>query len=301
MKKVAWIGLGNMGTHMSVNLMNAGVSVVGFDISPDAVERTSKKGLPTAGTLAEAVRDAGVVFTMLPKGQHVRQAVEQIWESAAPGTLIIDSSTIDQTTSISLHKESAQKGFRFVDAPVSGGVSGAEQATLAIMAGGNKEDLEEASLYLEPLSARVFHAGGPGSGLAAKIANNMMLMIGLLAISEGSQLAHSLGLDAQVFWDIVSVSSGASWAQQTWYPVPDIVPTAASNNNFEAGFTTGLALKDVNLALEAGESVDLNLSAARLIASQLSALVDEGYEAKDCTLVAKFVTPDQTLEGWSNS
>ncbi|MBZ8178389.1 prephenate dehydrogenase/arogenate dehydrogenase family protein [Corynebacterium poyangense] len=299
MTTIAWIGLGNMGSHMSSHLAAAGHSVIGFDINPAAMETARSRGVKTASSVSEAVSEAEVVFTMLPKGTHVRSVVEEVWEAANPGTLIIDSSTIDQATSIELHRESSQRGFQFVDAPVSGGVSGAENATLAIMTGGAEEAVEAAEPYLQPLSSRLFRAGGPGMGLAAKIANNMMLMISMMASAEGSQLADSLGLDPQVFWDIVSASSGNSWSHQTWYPVPGIVDSAAANRNFEPGFTALLALKDVSLAVEAGKAKNLNLPAANLASKQLKELVDSGLAEKDCTLIAKFVNPDGSLKGWT--
>lgn len=299
MAQVAWIGLGNMGSRMAANLIAAGHEVAGFDLSAAAMEQAEAAGLRPAADVRDAVAEADVVFTMLPKGEHVLAVLSEpggVWESARPGTLIIDSSTSDIESSTRCHEGSAERGFRFVDAPVSGGVSGAADATLAFMVGGRPEDAEEAAAFVTPMAGNVFIAGKPTAGLAAKIANNMMLLICQMASSEGSQLAKHLGLDPRVFWDIVSASSGRSWSQQTWYPVAGVIETAAANADFEARFRADLALKDVNLALAAGREKGLHLEAASLAQEQLQRLADEGLGDKDCTLVVKYVTPGQTQE-----
>ncbi|WP_018296950.1 3-hydroxyisobutyrate dehydrogenase [Corynebacterium lubricantis] len=300
MSVIGWLGLGNMGSRMTANLVKAGHTVNGFDLNPDACEAAAKNGVNIVGGTAEVVEGADVVFTMLPKGAHVRSVFEGdngIWAHADKSTLLVDSSTIDIETSKFLHEESAKRGFRFVDAPVSGGISGAEAATLAFMIGGDADAADEARGYIEPMAGNIFNAGGPTMGIAAKIANNMMLSISMLANSEGSQLARRLGLDPKVFWDIASTSSGQSWAQQKWYPVPGITGTSPADNNFDAGFSADLARKDVALALEAGESAGINLPAATLACSQLSSLIDEGLGSKDCTLIAKYVDPASELQG----
>lgn len=302
MATIGWIGLGNMGSRMVMNLINAGHEVQGHDINPAAAAQAAEIGVKIVDSVAEVVAGADAVFTMLPKGHHVLEVYAGpggIWANADAQTLLIDSSTIDIETSRSLHEKSKNLGFHFVDAPVSGGISGAAAGTLAFMLGGLEEDTSRAAQFIEPMSARIFVAGGPTMGLAAKIANNMMLCINMLANSEGSQLAEKLGLDPQVFWEITSASSGQSWAQQTWYPVPGVIPTAAANQNFDASFSADLAHKDVGLALEAGENAGLNLPAASIIAQQLDQLIGEGLAHKDCTLVAKYVLPDGELNGWT--
>lgn len=304
MSTIGWIGLGNMGARMTANLVRAGHTVKGYDLSPKAAAQAAADGIEIVNNVAEVVSETDVVFTMLPKGQHVRSVFggpDGIWANASKDTLLIDSSTVDIDSSAYIHERSSELGFKFVDAPVSGGISGAAAGTLAFMLGGSEDDTKQAAQYIEPMSRKTFVAGGPTMGIAAKIANNMMLCINMLANSEGSQLAEKLGLDPKVFWEIVSASSGQSWAQQTWYPVPGIIPSSPANQNFDPGFSVDLAKKDVGLAMEAGRNAGINLAAANIVAQQLDQLVDEGFATKDCTLVAKFVDPEGTLRGWEVS
>lgn len=302
MSTYAWIGLGNMGAPMAANLVRAGHTVKGCDPAPAALERAAKEGIQPVSSIAEAVADADVVFTMLPRGEHVRSVYGDetgIWANADTSALLIDSSTVDIETSQFCHDGSAERGFRFVDAPVSGGISGAAAATLGFMLGGTPEDVDEATGHVQAMSGNTIIAGGPTNGTAAKICNNMMLFINLVAASEGAQLAERMGLDAKVFWSIASVSSGRSWAQQTWYPVPGVVESAAANNNYAATFRADLALKDITLAVAAGDSSQLNLPGAKLAQSQFQKLVDEGLGDMDCSLITKFVSPDDSAPGFS--
>lgn len=239
---------------------------------------------------------------MLPKGAHVRSVYEGeagIWANATKDMLLLDSSTVDIETSRYIHAGSAERGLHFVDAPVSGGISGAAAGTLAFMLGGEPELMDRASGFIAPMSGKTIVAGGPSMGIAAKICNNMMLFIDLMASAEGSQLAEALGLDPEVFWQIASVSSGRSWAQQTWYPVPGIIDTAAANNNFEATFRTDLARKDVGLALDAGESTGVRLPAASLAREHFDELIEQGLGDKDCSLIVKNLLPDGAVRGWN--
>lgn len=298
---IGWIGLGNMGSRMTGNLVKAGHTVRGYDLNPAANAAAAEVGVTIVNSIADAVAGADAVFTSLPKGQHVRSVYEGpdgIWANASVTTLLIDSSTIDIATSRYLHEQSEVSSHHFVDAPVSGGISGAADGTLAFMLGGAPDDTARAATYIEPMSGNTIVAGGPTMGIAAKIVNNMMLLIDVLANSEGSQLAEQLGLDPRVFWEIASASSGRSWAQQTWYPVPGIIPTSAADHNFDATFTAELARKDIGLALDAGELTGTHLPAAALAAEQLQQLIDEGLGRKDCTLVAKYASPDGALQGW---
>lgn len=302
MATYAWIGLGNMGGPMSANLVKAGHTVQGFDLDTAALDRAAAAGVTPADSISEAVESAEVVFTMLPKGEHVRAVYgndDGVWAHASTRTLLVDSSTVDVETSQYCHEESARLGFDFVDAPVSGGVSGAEDASLAFMVGGAQNVVHRAMEYIEPMAGKTIAAGGPTTGIAAKICNNMMLFINLMGTAEGSQLADRLGLDPKVFWEIVSASSGHSWAQQTWYPMPGIVETAAANKNYDAVFRADLALKDVTLALEAGELNGLSLEAAELAQRRFTQLADEGLADKDCSLIAKLVSPDATAPGYN--
>lgn len=304
MATYGWIGLGNMGGPMTANLVQAGHTVRGFDLDAGAASAAAAHGVQTVGTIAEAVAGADVVFTMLPKGEHVRAVFggeDGIWATAEKTTLLADSSTVDIETSQHCHDESAARGFRFVDAPVSGGISGAAAGTLAFMVGGEESAVADASALIEPMAGKVIAAGGPTAGIAAKICNNMMLFIDLMAASEGSQLAEQLGLDPKVFWEIVSVSSGHSWAQQTWYPVPGVVDSAAANRNYDATFRADLAHKDISLALDAGEKTGVRLEAAQLAHRRFEQLIGEGYADKDCTLIVKYTSPDGGAPGWDGT
>jgi 3-hydroxyisobutyrate dehydrogenase len=301
MTTITWIGLGHMGNPMSANLAGAGYDVRGHDVSADAMAAARDRGVQTFDTLEEALQGADVVFTMLPKGEHARAVYlgdSGVIALAPKDALLIDSSTIDVETAEELHRAAEDAGFRFVDAPVSGGISGAAAATLTFMVGGKPDVVEQARTFIEPMARKIVATGHAGTGQAAKIVNNMMLFICLEACAEGSVLADRLGLDPQVFWDIASVSSGNSWALQTWYPVPGIVDSAAANKNFEATFSAALAAKDAGLALMAGEQTGVELPAAELVAVRLQQLIDEGLGDKDCSLITKYAAPDGKIPGW---
>ncbi|WP_144941207.1 3-hydroxyisobutyrate dehydrogenase [Kocuria salsicia] len=302
MSTVTWIGLGHMGAPMSANLVKAGHDVRGFDLSEPAMAAAREGGVQTFATMKEALEGAEVVITMLPKGEHSRAVYlgeDGVFALAPKDALLVDSSTIDVATAEDLHRAAAEAGFAFVDAPVSGGISGAAAGTLTFMIGGEEDPARRAATVVEPMAGRVVHTGAAGTGQAAKIVNNMMLFICLEACSEGSVLADRLGLDPKVFWEIASVSSGNSWALQTWYPVPGMTEFAAASNNFDATFSATLAAKDIGLALAAGEQTDVNLPAARLVAERFQELIDEGLADKDCSLIAKYAAPDGTIPGWN--
>lgn len=302
MSTYAWIGLGNMGGPMTANLVAAGHTVRGYDLDAEACKAAATGGVQIAGSIAEAMDQADAVFTMLPKGEHVRSVYEAddgIWANATNHMLLADSSTVDIETSRAIHAGSQERGLNFIDAPVSGGISGAAAGTLAFMLGGAPELMERATEFIAPMSGKTIVAGGPSMGIAAKICNNMMLFIDLMASAEGSQLAEALGLDPEVFWQIASVSSGRSWAQQTWYPVPGIIGTAAANNNFEATFRTDLARKDIGLALDAGQSTGVQLPAASLAREHFDELIRQGLGYKDCSLIVKNLLPDGVVRGWN--
>lgn len=294
MATIAWIGLGRMGTPMTANLVEDGHTVRGFDLDADALAAAAANGVTPADSIAEAVRGADAVFTMLPKGEHVLSVYhgdDGVFAHAAPSALLVDSSTIDIDSARTLHESARERGFRFVDAPVSGGISGAAAATLTFMLGGESDAVDAAAELIEPMSGNIIRTGGATSGQAAKICNNMMLLINLASCAEGAVLAGRLGLDPKVFWDVASVSSGDSWALRTWYPVPGIVETSSANNGFAATFTADLANKDIGLALAAAESTGTALPAARLVQGQLQELIDAGLGGRDCSLIIKHIDP----------
>lgn len=288
--QIAWIGLGNMGGPMAANLVAAGHDVSGFDLSTTAQDAASGRGVTIAASVADAVAGSAVVFTMLPASKHVLSVFEGpdgVLAHASPGALIIDSSTIDIDTARALHESVPGAGFAFLDAPVSGGVAGAEAGSLTFMVGGAEADLERARPVIEVLAGRTFHAGGPGSGQAAKLANNLMLGINLAAMSEGTVLATRLGLDPKVFFDIASTSSGDSWALRNWYPVEGVVASAAVNRDFQGGFAVNLMRKDVGLAVAAGVTTETDLPFASLIVQYLDRMIEHGWGDRDSASIVK--------------
>jgi 3-hydroxyisobutyrate dehydrogenase len=252
MTRIAFIGLGNMGGGMAANQARAGHEVAAFDLAAAAVEKAVAAGCRAAGSAAAAVKDAEAVITMLPAGQHVRAIyAEQILPNARPGTLLIDCSTIDVESARAVAKQATEAGFRFADAPVSGGTAAADAGTLAFMVGCVAEDFPAVEAVIGPMSRVTIHAGDHGAGQAAKICNNMVLGATMIATCEAFALAEKLGLDPERFFEIASKSSGQSWSLTTYCPWPGPVPTAPSNRNYEGGFATAMMLKDLKLAQEA--------------------------------------------------
>ena len=296
MAAVGWIGLGNMGGYMSANLVKAGHTVRGYDVNPAAVTAAQDRGVERADSISDAVSGADVVFTMLPKGEHARAVYlgdGGILASADTRTLLVDSSTIDVESAQELHNAAADAGYRFVDAPVSGGISGAEAGTLTFMVGGEADAVRDAAAFIEPMAGNVIPTGGATTGQAAKICNNLMLFINLAGAAEGAVLADRLGLDKQVFWNIASVSSGDSWALRTWYPIPGVVPSAAANNDFAPTFTAELANKDINLAIAAARDTGTPLEIGEHVQQLFQRLVDAGLSSRDCSMIVQLV--DGTL------
>lgn len=257
MSTIGFIGLGNMGGPMVANLIEAGHSVAAFDIAPDAVARAVAAGATAANSATDAAVDAEVVITMLPAGQHVRAVYiddDKIIDAVGAGALLIDSSTIDVTTAREVTATAADKGLEMIDAPVSGGVGGATAGTLTFMCGGADSAYQRAEPILAAMGKNIFHAGGAGSGQAAKVCNNLMLAIQMIAVSEGFLLAEKLNLDAQKLWDIASTATSQCWAMSSYCPVPGPVPASPANRDYEAGFTVAMMLKDLKLSQEAAAS-----------------------------------------------
>lgn len=304
MAVIAWIGLGHMGGPMSGNLVGAGHEVRGVDLDEKCRADAAARGVRVVNTIAEAVDGADAVITSLPRGEHVRAVFGGeggVWASAAASALLLDCSTVDVETSRYCHEESTARGFRFVDAPVSGGTAGAIAGTLTFMLGGEEAAVREGEALVDPMAGNVFAVGGPTMGIAAKLTNNMMLFVSLVGAAEGSQLAKRLGLDPTVFWQVARVSSGDSWPLRTWYPVPGVAPNTAADHNFDATFTTLLAEKDLSLALAAAETAGLELNAAGVALEQFHRLIDEGLGDKDCSLIVKYASADGNVDGFDPS
>ncbi len=254
MAKIAFIGLGNMGIGMAANLAKAGHEVRALDISKEAVARAVEAGCIGAETSKDAVYGADVVISMLPSGRHSRLVYAEaggVFDHAKKGALFLDCSTIDVATARDLISQAEGNGFAMMDAPVSGGVGGAAAGTLTFMCGGTKDAFAQAKPILDIMGKNIFHAGEAGNGQVAKIANNMLLAIHMIGTCEAFNLAEKLGLDAQTFYDISSTASGQNWSMTSYCPAPGPVPSAPSNNEYKAGFTANMMLKDLRLAQEA--------------------------------------------------
>lgn len=257
---VAFLGLGHMGGPMAANLVRAGYSVTGFDVVPAALDAAEAAGVPTAAGAAEAVSGADVVLTMFPSGRHVLDAYRGqggqpgLLAAAKPGTLFLDCSTINVDEAREAAALAVGAGHRAVDAPVSGGVVGAEAGTLTFMVGGEEGDFEHVRPLLEIMGKRVVHCGAHGAGQAAKICNNLILGVSMIAVSEAFVLGEKLGLSHQALFDVASAASGQCWALTTNCPVPGPVPTSPANRDYQPGFAGTLMAKDLNLALNALKS-----------------------------------------------
>jgi len=256
MTNIAFLGVGNMGGPMARNLLKAGHSVAAFDPSAAALAPVVGAGATGAGSAIDAVKGAETIVTMLPAGQHVRTAYleDGILAHAAKGAVLIDCSTIDIDSARAVHTSAEKSGFDFLDAPVSGGVGGAEAGSLTFMCGGSEKAFARAQPVLEKMGKRIVLAGGPGAGQAAKICNNMLLAISMIGTCEAFVLAEKLGLDPQKLFDIASTSSGQCWSLTTYCPVPGPVPTAPSNRGYSGGFAAGLMLKDLKLSQAAAQT-----------------------------------------------
>ena len=264
MTSIGFIGLGNMGGPRARNLMAAGHAVAGYDVVAAALDRAVGDGATGCGSVAETAAGREVVITMLPAGEHVREVYlgdDGVLGAAAAGTLLIDCSTIDVATAREVTEAAAARGFEMLDAPVSGGVGGAEAGTLTFMVGGGAAAFERAGPLLDVMGGNVFHAGGAGNGQAAKMCNNMILGISMIAVSEAFTLADKVGLEAQTLFDIVSTASGQCWSLTSYCPVPGPVPASPANRDYQAGFTADMMLKDLRLAQE---SAGLTGAATRL-------------------------------------
>ena len=254
--KIAFIGLGNMGNPMCRNLLKHGHKLRIYDVVPDLVKKLEKEGCEVASSAADCARGVEIVITMLPSSPHVRSVYlgeYGILKGAAPGTPLIDSSTIDPLTAREVAMDAKAKGCPMVDAPVSGGVAGAEAGTLTFMVGGDAADFERAKAVLQAMGKNIVHCGGIGNGQVAKICNNMMLAIEMIATSEGMTLASKLGMDPKVFASIVNTSSGRCWSSDTYNPFPGVLENVPSSRGYTGGFGSDLMLKDLTLVTDAAK------------------------------------------------
>jgi 3-hydroxyisobutyrate dehydrogenase len=286
MTRIAFIGLGNMGGGMAANQAGAQHRVAAYDLSPAALERAASAGCNPAGSVAEAVKDAEVVITMLPAGAHVRKVyAEEILPNVDEGALLIDCSTIDVESARAVAAQAVAAGFRFADAPVSGGTAAADAGTLAFMVGCEAEDFPAVEAALTPMARVVIHAGASGAGQAAKICNNMLLGISMLGTCEAFALAEKLGLEADRFFEIASKSSGQCWSVTSYCPVPGVGPQTPADRGYAGGFATAMMLKDLKLAQDAAAKAGATTPLGAQ-AEALYAMFDQlGYSGKDFSAV----------------
>ena len=292
MAKIGFIGLGNMGLPMAKNLAGAGHAVTGFDLAPASLEAAAAAGIATAGSAAEAAEGAEVIVSMLPAGQQVRAVYAGgggVIAAAEPGALIIDSSTIDVAAAREVNQAAEAAGLEMLDAPVSGGIAGAEAGTLTFMVGGGDQAFDRAKPILEVMGKNVIHAGGPGTGQAAKVCNNMILGISMIALSEAFTLAEALGLGHRKLFEISSKSSGSCWAMLNHLPVPGIVETSAANRDYKPGFSAAMMQKDLKLSQAAADQVGVATPLGAEAAALYTLFVNGGNESLDYSAIVKLI------------
>lgn len=292
MSRIGFIGLGNMGLPMALNLLKAGHQVEGFDLNSDSMDKLVDQGGVGAVSTQIIASRADVVITMLPAGKQVAEVYLGdlgIIATANSGTLLIDCSTIDVETARRVEKAAAAREHLMLDAPVSGGVGGAQGGTLTFMVGGSERAFTHGKSVLEAMGKTIVHAGGPGNGQVAKICNNMILGISMIAVSEAFVLAEKLGLDAQKLFDISSKSSGQCWSMTSYCPVPGPVPTSPANRDYQPGFTAAMMLKDLNLAQDAARSAETMTPLGAEAAGVYAQFVEHGNAGMDFSGIVKFL------------
>ncbi|MCZ4270650.1 3-hydroxyisobutyrate dehydrogenase [Rhodobacteraceae bacterium G21628-S1] len=275
--KIGFIGLGNMGGPMAANLAKAGHDVTGFDMADVAIE-----GVAMAESAAEAATGADVVITMLPNGDILRHVASEIIPAMAAGAAFVDCSTVDVDSARAVADQAAAAGLLAVDAPVSGGIGGAAGGTLTFMAGGSAEAFAKAAPLFDIMGQKAVHCGDAGAGQAAKICNNMILGVTMIATCEAFALADKLGLDRQKMFDVVSTSSGYSWSMNAYCPAPGVGPQSPADNGYQPGFAADLMLKDLRLSQQAAGSADADTPMGQLAEALYTQFVDnEDGKGKD--------------------
>lgn len=290
MSYISFLGLGHMGNPMVRNLLAAGFKVKVYDVMPTAIEALTKQGAIAANGIIDAAKDAEVIITMLQTGQQVRDVCltpTGLFAHAKQNVLYIDSSSIEITITRELHQAAAKRGIEMLDAPVSGGVAGAEAATLTFMVGGSEKNFTRAKPFLEKMGKKIIHAGLAGHGQAAKICNNLILGISMIAVSEGFTLAQKLGLDPKKFFEISSNASGQCWAMTSYCPVPGIIDKSPSTHHYQPGFMAKMMLKDLRLGQHAAEEAKAAIPLAAGAAELYSLFVNQGNGEMDFSGIIK--------------
>jgi len=294
MTRIGFIGVGTMGLPMATNLLKKGFAVTAYDLNAAAVQAAVAAGMTAAASAAEAVAGADIVITMLPSSPHVESAYlgdGGVVNAARKGTLCVDMSTIDPAASRRVAAAAAERGVRFVDAPVSGGTPRATDGTLAIMVGASPEDFQAALPALQAMGANVFHVGPVGSGEVAKLCNNLIAGVAAVAVSEAFRIAEGFGVDPKVVTDVIAKSSGNTWLMEHMHPVPGLVARAASTNGYAPGFMTDLMCKDVGLAVDAARALRIPVFVAPAAQQVYRLASSHGLGRRDFTSVYTFLTP----------
>ena len=288
--KIGFIGLGNMGNPMCRNLLKAGHSLKVHDLVPALVSKLTGAGCEAAGSAGECARGVDAVITMLPSSPHVRTAYTSeygILAAARPGTPLIDCSTIDPITAREVAMDAKAKQCPMVDAPVSGGVGGAEAATLTFMVGGDAADFEAVLPILKAMGRNVVHCGGPGNGQVAKICNNMMLAVSMIGTAEGMALAAKLGMDPKVFAAVANSSSGRSWSSDTYNPYPGVMENVPAARGYSGGFGSDLMLKDLTLVTDAAKAARQAVLLGALAQQIYQKHSSDGHGAEDFSSIIR--------------
>lgn len=284
MDKIGFIGLGNMGGPMAHNLLKAGYQVKAYDLNIQAMQKLGALGAETCESLQQ-LENCDVYITMLQNGDQVKHVcldeTQALMNNAPEGALFIDCSTIDVDSAKQLHQHAAMKGFLSLDAPVSGGIAGAEAGTLTFMVGGSEQAYQKALPILEVMGSKLIHAGDAGTGQAAKICNNMILGISMAAISEAYALADKLGLSKEKLFSISANASGQCWAMTNYSPVPGLVENVPSNNNYQPGFTAQMMLKDLLLSQSAASSTGQKTELGKTATTLYQYFIDQGHGEVD--------------------
>ena len=292
-EKIAFIGVGNMGNPMAVNLLKAGNNIKVFDVSKKMLEKAKEKNLETKDSIEDLIsKEISAVITMLPEGKHSKEIYlgdNGIINKVSKNCILIDCSTIDMQTSKEIGKVANDQGIMMVDAPVSGGVMGAQKASLNIMVGGSKDSFDRALPILKVMGKNIYHAGEIGSGNGAKICNNMSLGITMIAASESLMLAKRLNIDIKKVHEIMKNASGNSWPISVYPPLPGLIEGTPSNNNYKPGFSAGMMNKDLKLANECATNVNASIPLGKMALDIYSKFCEEGNETKDFSAISKVI------------
>ena len=294
--RIGFIGLGQMGAHMAQNIVKSGSSVVVYDVNPKAIQQLEDAGAKAAKSPKEVAKNSEVIITMLPSSPHVLNVYEGengVFEGMQPNSLLIDSSTIDPIVSKGLTENACSKGVRMVDAPVSGGITGAQGATLTFMVGGLKKTFQEATPILKKMGANIVYCGNAGNGQVAKICNNLALAIQMISIAEAMNLGTTLGVDPKVLSGIMNTSTSQCWSSSKYHPFPGIMDGIPSSNQYKGGFATKLMAKDLGLALGAGKAVQVPLPLSANAEQLYGMMISQGQGDKDFSSVIQLLAKKQ--------